>query len=205
MQTKKPFANPIEGSKFMHCFLKELEEKVEVARSVFVSKENVLQFNHGTNWQSHNSSNPENVSTLRSIQNEFTFKKSDFVNYKIDTLQDTLNSMADSLIESFNIEMYSTISNACDENGQTIDGSKMSPVDSFLEMLERIEFGVDRDGNPTKPTIHLGPGGIDTFKNDPKFNSPEIQIKVDKIIERKQREAIDRELSRLAKFKANND
>jgi len=189
----------------MRSFAKEVHERMKAEQSQFISAANVQSFNHGIQWQSHNSSNPDDVSTMQSLRNEIAIDVSDLVSYKISALEATIRGLTSSMIESFLREMYATAGKACEASGQSVDGKGKSFGETFIEILEKLEFGVDREGKPVMPDIHVGPDGFEKIKNDPSIHSPEIKLRIDEITERKQREAVERERARRGKYKVGND
>lgn len=205
MPSKKPFSNQKESAAFMRCFALEVNERLKAAQSAFISASNIQSFNHGIQWQSHNSSNPDDVSTMQNVRNEISIEKSDLVRYNIAALEATISGLTGSMASSFAREMYATVEKTCEVNGQTVDGKGKSFGENFLEILEKIEFGVDREGKPVTPAIHIHPDGYKALKEDPTMNDPDIKRRVEELTERKQREAIERERLRLAKYKANDD
>lgn len=205
MRRKKPLTNLKEHSAFMRSFAKEVHERMKAEQSQFISAANVQSFNHGIQWQSHNSSNPDDVSTMQSLRNEIAIDVSDLVSYKISALEATIRGLTSSMIESFLREMYATAGKACEASGQSVDGKGKSFGETFIEILEKLEFGVDREGKPVMPDIHVGPDGFEKIKNDPSIHSPEIKLRIDEITERKQREAVERERARRGKYKVGND
>ncbi len=204
MRRKKPLTNPKEHSAFMRCFAKEVHERLKAEQSQFISAANVQSFNHGIQWQSHNSSNPDDVSTMQSLRNEIAIDVSDLVSYRISALESTIRGLTTSMIESFLREMYATAGKACEASGQSVDGKEKSFGETFIEILEKLEFGVDREGKPVMPDIHVGPDGFEKIKNDPSIHAPEIKLRIDEITERKQREAVERERARRGKYKVDN-
>lgn len=205
MLKKMPFPNPKGHAAFIRSFINELSDRLKAGQAQFISAANVQTFNHGMNWQSHNSSTPDDISTMQNIRNEISIKKSDLANYNTETIEHTIKELSDLMLNSFLREMYATVSRSCEASGQVVDGKGKSIGENFIEVLEKLEFGVDRQGVPVFPEIHVGPEAYEKFKNDASMHAPEIKIQVDKISERKQQEALTRESERLAKFKARND
>jgi hypothetical protein len=205
MPMKKPFSNPKDSRAFMRSFVKEVATLVKEEQKMFISETNVHSFNHGRHWQSHNSSNPDEVSTLQHVSNEITVEKSDIVQYNVEALTRTARDLAGAITSSFLTEMYATVGKACDANGQVVNGKGKSTGEQFIEILEKLEFGVDRNGLPVLPDIHVGPDGLAAFKKDPSLQDPEIKSRIDEVTERKKKEALERERARLAKYRRSDD
>jgi hypothetical protein len=204
MPNRKPFIFQKESSAFMQSLAKDLNDRLKKEQSLFISVSNMQSFNHGMRWQSHNSSNPDDISNLKTVKNQITIEKSDLLAYNVDVIERTIMNMCDSMSTAFMREMYATLSQACDTSGQTVDARGKGLAESFIEMLEKLEFSVDQDGNPQMPSIHVGTGGFKELMNDPKFKDPDFEAKVEEITQRKKAEALERERDRIAKFRVNN-
>lgn len=185
----------------MKCFATEVNAKLKSEQSRFISETNVHSFNHGTHWQSHNSSDPDEVSTMQNVSNEIALEKSDIINYRIEALYELVDGLSESMSSAFMREMYSTVGRVSDANGQSVNAIGRSPVEGFIEMLEKIEFGVNRSGEPVTPDLHMHPDAFKAFKNDPKLNDPDIKARIELLTEKKKNEALERERLRLARFR----
>jgi hypothetical protein len=205
MKTRKPFPNSQESSAFLQCFMRDVSGRLKIEQAKFISESNIQAFSHGINWQSHNSSSPDEVSTLKSFSHEMIVEKSGLIEYNLGLLDETAKNLTEAMAKEFMKEMYATMSESCDKVGNTVSGMGKSTAESFVEMLEKIEFGVDRDGNPVMPCIHVNSAGFEAFKNDPAFNDQEFKTKIDEITERKKAQALEREKERRSRFKVGDE
>jgi hypothetical protein len=71
----------------------------------------------------------------------------------------------------------------------------------FLAMLEKIEFGVDRHGRATRPTMHVAPATGKNFLEALESQPAEYHLKVETLSIEKEKNAIAREAERIAKFR----
>jgi len=105
-------------------------------------------------------------------------------NGKIDEYTHFLVDMSESQRKSLARHFFKNISEITDATGRTVN-AKGQPltVDLILDLLEKVEFGFDDDGNPQYPTLVLPPGAIERLK---KFQfTPEQEKRRKQIIEEK--------------------
>ena len=67
-------------------------------------------------------------------------------------------------------------------------------------MLEKIEFGVDRYGRATRPTMYV-PAAENNFLEALKSQSAEYHLKVEMLSIEKEKKAIALEAERISKFR----
>jgi hypothetical protein len=199
MTTKHPFPFDTESREVMQSFNKEVTRRLREAQESLVDSNNMQRFTHGRTWQSHQSHDPDGVSELTTHKHQISVKFEDVILGRIATVPDTLNELFQAMYESFARSLYKTVSDACDQSGNVVNASD-GMAKAFLDMLEKIEFSVDRNGTVSLPQIHVGPGGIELFQSNAEMNSPEFKAASEEIIKRKSIEALDRESERKAKF-----
>lgn len=105
-------------------------------------------------------------------------------NGKIDDYIYFLVDISESQRKSLARHFFKNISEITDATGQSVD-AKGQPltVDLILDLLEKVEFGFDDDGNPQYPTLVLPPAAIERLKTL-KF-TPEQEQRRTQIIEEK--------------------
>jgi hypothetical protein len=128
-------------------------------------------------------------------------KFEDLVNNNLRVLPELLSRLNEELRKQLHTTMYETISNACERTGNVVDAkTKASLEEAFLEMLEKIEFSVGRDGSVSMPQMHMGPDAFKKFTEMAARETPEFAAKVEEIKGRKVREAHEREAARRQRF-----
>jgi hypothetical protein len=198
---KKPFPFSAEHNAFMRSFIEQVGDRVRIEQQKYVAKSNIQFFNHGLRWQSHNSSAPDEVSSLKKFSHETSFPIDDIMSYRLDLISEKVEELSQNMAITFARELFQTVSSSCEKSGNIVEGHQRTPAQSFLEVLERVEFGVNRDGEPVLPSLHLGPEAFNAFKNDPIMQNPEFQRRVQEIKTAKIEAARLREAERLSKFK----
>ncbi len=203
---RRPFPLSSESDAFMKSFAEEVSKVLKLSRSHFVSEDNVHSFRHGTRWQSHNSYKPDEISSLQQHSNEIVVEKIDVVEYRVDVLLQMSEQLAANMSRDLAQTMYATLSDVCKENDQIVDANGQDFANSLIALLEKVDCGVDREGNPTLPSFHMHPDSYRAMRNNPIFEDASFKKKVDEITERKKSEAHQREQRRVDRFKrASND
>ncbi|MFE1812801.1 hypothetical protein [Metapseudomonas otitidis] len=199
MTKKCPFPFSAESREVMQSFNKKVTRRLREAQESFVDARNMQRFNHGRSWQSHQSHDPDRVSELSVHQHQFSLKIEDVVLGKVTVVPDLLNDLVKTMYDSFVSGLYKAVSDACDQSGNVVNANA-GMAKAFIDMLEKVEFSVGRDGTVSLPEIHVGPGLIESIQSSAEMNSPEFKAASEEIIKRKSAEALDRESRRQARF-----
>jgi hypothetical protein len=101
--------------------------------------------------------------------------------------------------------LYETVSSAVQEVGNVVDAKGKPTPDVFLEMLRKIEFGVNRRGEVTRPEIHVHPETAPGLIKALEDAGPAFQAEVDRLTAEKEAEALAREARRKARFKTRSE
>ena len=90
---------------------------------------------------------------------------------------------------------FSNISQICDATGNSINAQKQPlSAEMIIELIEKIEFDFDDDGNPRFPTLVMPPAVIEQLKS--LSFTPEQDIRWKKIIEEKRARFNDNQRTR---------
>lgn len=109
--------------------------------------------------------------------------------------------MVEGVHSEFMKMMYQTVHEATERTGNVVDAKQHdSPAEAFMEMLRKIEFGVDRDGAVSQPQIHLAPELYEKFVKDIDTQGLEFREKVKELTAAKRAAARKREAKRKARF-----
>lgn len=199
MRKKIPFPFLHENQVVTNAFGLEARRRLRERTETYVSLENVQHFTHGRAWQSHNSSDPDGVSELKQLSHETVVKNVDIMLGRLEVVETTLTQLVEALQSSFENEMFATLSDTCDKHGNVV-ASGGQPASAYLEMLQKIEFGVGRDGQVSIPSLYAGAEAIAAFKRDPIFQSPEFIAEVERVTQLKIDRALTCEQERKSKF-----
>jgi hypothetical protein len=114
-----------------------------------------------------------------------------------------LDTMCQAMSGQMQSEIYSTVSEAADSVGNTVSGKEAgSLAAAFLEMLKKIEFGVDSNGQVTLPSIHVSPEMGRKMLEELNAQTPDFYQEVERIKLEKVTAALQKERERLARYRA---
>jgi len=113
----------------------------------------------------------------------------------------TITRAAEGMAEQQVINVFQAITKACDSSGNVVDAVNRALPDAFMEMLEKIEFGIDRNGEVEMPTIAVGPGMGERMLASLETQPPEFQARAEAMIAEKKAGALSRERARLERYR----
>ncbi len=200
-ERKVPFAQIDEVAAFEKSLITLVQQRLLQVRTEIMPPENTQGYYHGTEWQTLSASDPEDVGKLTEHSHETEIKFDDIINNRIEKIDEYVNAIVMAMHHQFMQSLYATVSAACDKSGNVVSFADFnSPAEGFLQILKKIEFGVDRNGKPSIPELHLGPKVMETLIKDIERQGPEFQETVEKIKAEKMEEAKAREKDRVSKF-----
>jgi hypothetical protein len=196
---KIPFQYGPELEAFDRSFEESLKSHLEKKRAEFMPAENVQAFRHGTGWKTGAS---EDVSEMQPHEHGMAIKFDDIIAHDVSVMKVTFLGIADAMHASIMKMMYSEVSRVANAVGNAASiKTTGSHAKAFLEMLKKIEFGIDRHGRPTLPQIHASPEMVDVLLKDLQNQGPEFENEVEKIKKEKAAAALERERGRRSRFK----
>jgi hypothetical protein len=171
------------------------------SRQLFVSQQNVLRMNHGGTWV-HAASDPEPDTSMHTISAEYSIPFKDIADNDLSLIARSILPLNEEMEKQFALNMYGMIGAAAEKVGNVVDAKSTGSIAaSMLEILRKIELGVDRDGTVSMPQLHVGPEMAERIKKELKDVPPEIEAEIERVKAQKIQEALDREAERKAKFK----
>lgn len=166
----------------------------------FIPEENTLRFNHGTMWSSP--AKPElGEDEMVTIGQESLIEFKDIVDQNLSIIPTSIMTIGTEMADEQIKMMFRTVSAACDQSGNIVRAAERPLAEAFMEMLEKIEFGVDRSGEVSIPSIYVPPDASDRMIGELEGQPDEYQERIREIIEAKKAAALDAEQVRLGRFK----
>lgn len=107
-----------------------------------------------------------------------------------------INTIALSYSNQMQDMMFKSISEVCDENGNSVNANNLSLEDMILAMYTKIQIDFNQDGSPKMPQIILGESYFDKVKELFDNSGPELNKKIDLIISNKKQDWLERENNR---------
>lgn len=171
------------------------------SRTMFVSEHNVLRMNHGRNWV-HSAREKAPDMKMHQISSEWVIPFKDVADNDLTLIARTIQPLTKDMQKQFAQNMYSAVGAAAEKAGNVVNAKATdSFAQSMLEMISKIELGVDRDGNISMPQLHMGPETYERIVAELPFVPPEIGAEIERIKSLKIEAALEKEADRKAKFK----
>jgi hypothetical protein len=179
-----------------------IQKMTRKERSKLISPDSEMHYSHGIKWVTVSSSAPDEVNQMKEYSAEILVNMKDIREHNLEALPTFVNKIVAQMDQSMQKSMFETVSESCDKTGNTVSVKDYeTQADVFLAMLKKIEFGVDREGNVSKPSFHLSPEAFETLKKEAKSKGAGFDKEVEKIIQDKSKAALEREKKRIARFK----
>lgn len=194
------FSDDKGNAAFNASFRRMLVERLKAYKARYLNAENTFRLRHGRDWL--HPGIPEAITS--GIQEHSAFAETPFqelIDNDLGQIERTVAKLAEAMGKNFATMMYSTMSAACEQTGNTVDAkAEISLADTFFATIEKIEFVADRHGNVNPPEIHTSPEIGKRMAAALEAVSPEFTERFEQLKARKIREALEREAARKAKF-----
>ncbi|MCW6536881.1 hypothetical protein [Sphingomonas lycopersici] len=199
------FERPEDLTAFELSVTKLIGRLHEREQSMFVSPRNVLRMNHGRQWV-HSARAPEPDTSMHSISTEWLIPFKDIADNDLGLIARSILPVSEDMSRQFAQRMYGVVSAAAESVGNVVDAKIAGSVTaSLIEMMSKIELGVDREGNVSMPQIHVGPEAYDKLAKALENMEPEVAAELERLKEEKSQQALQREAERRAKFRRTED
>jgi len=205
---KIPFRLTSRISGFDRALSEDISSVFIEQRKAFMPSDNVLGYTHGTKWHARSAEtkddNEVNEMQTHSMQVEIPFQE--IIDNELDVLARYRDELVSGMMQELMSVMYQTISESANKTGNVV-GSKggVFKAEQFVEMLEKIEFGVGRDGKVSFPEIHAGPELAEKMTREISAQGPEFEKRIQEITEKKTKAALEKENERKSKFPNHDD
>tara|TARA_A100001391_G_C5050876_1_gene273402 strand:- start:510 stop:1115 length:606 start_codon:yes stop_codon:yes gene_type:complete len=174
----------------------------EQRRSVF-SGNNVYSYSHGTRWHSRSTEesadDEDDEMQVHSMEVRVTFEE--IVANDVGALSRYVNAVVSGMMQELMRAMYQALNESTEKTGNVVNAKGGGfKAEQFIEMLEKIEFGVDRNGNVSFPEIHAGPELAEKMLKELSAQGPGFEERVRKITQKKSQAALEKEGERKSRF-----
>jgi len=185
---------------FNEAFTERMRELQNEFIKNYIPPGNTYRLYHGRTW-----SNPANAEAdageMKVFSAEMQTRFADIIANDLGLIQRSFKEVAESLQRQFAGSVYKMLSEASDASGNVINAQKEGSLpNSFLAMLEKIEFSADKDGNVHMPEIHADPATARRMLSELEASPPEFRAKVEELKQKKILAAQEHEAARKAKF-----
>jgi hypothetical protein len=209
METKRNFehfSTRNEQRIFREMETELMGELREAKINTTLSPENIMRYHHGAGWHTHGvNEDIDDAGKFESQSLTTEIKFEDILNQRMD-VSAYFNKIADHVHGMQMRLLYKVVGESTDKSGNIVSTKvEGSIANSFLAMLRKIEFGVDRNGNVSMPQIHAGKEMSEKMLQELQAQGAEFQAEVEKVKAEKTAQALEREAERLARFKRHPD
>lgn len=196
-----PFWEARGGREFNASFTKAVGDAVRRRSEELIPPENHGRFYHGRRFSVAREDGSSISSDIEghSVEGQVGFE--DLVQGRFATLSECVESIARRMNDALEKSLYSRVAEDAKAVGNTVIAEGRPTTETFLEMLQKIEFSVDRTGSVSRPSIHAGPETVGRLIKDLGSAGPAFNADVEALMKRKDEEALQRERDRLARFK----
>lgn len=195
------FERPQDDEAFERSVTKLVGQLNERTREALISRQNVMRMNHGRNWV-HSARDPEPDTSMQSITAEWLIPFREIADNDLSLIGGSIRQMSEEMSRQFAQNMYRMLGEVCERVGNVVSAENAGSVSqSLIEMMSKIEFGVDRDGNVSMPQIHAGEEAHAKLVAELGNMTPEVAAELERLRLEKTREALEREAERRAKFR----
>ncbi|HEU0099024.1 MAG TPA: hypothetical protein VFQ67_09640 [Allosphingosinicella sp.] len=196
------FERPEDDDAFERSVMRLVAQLNERTRETLVSRQNVMRMNHGRNWV-HAARDPEPDTSMHSITAEWLIPFREIADNDLSLIGRSILPMSEEMSRQFAQNMYRVVGEAAEQVGNVVSAENAGSVSqSLIEMMSKIELGVDRDGNVSMPQIHAGTEAHAKLVAELENMAPEVAAELERLRLEKTREALDREAERRAKFRS---
>lgn len=199
---KIPFSFETECIAFEKSFNASIAALLHEMRKTFLSSDNIIGYSHGRKWRSHAVVQADEDGEFTEHSTEIVTKFDDIVANDLSIISKTRDEILKNMQMQFMGSMYSTVSEAAEKSGNVVSAKSGVPnAQTFLDLLKKIEFGVDKDGRPSLPEIHASPAVADAMLEELSSQGPDFKAEVERIKKEKIEAALQREEERRSKFR----
>lgn len=200
-----PFPDRQAGKAFNERYQQVVREALRNAVDQIIPPENSHTLYHGRGWTQQRPDGTEVTGQIEAHTAETILKFDDVIGAKLSAVPEQVTSIVQQMRDEFQRTMYARISEAVEEVGNVVDAKGKPPTEAFLEMLRKLEFGVDRKGEVTRPEMHMHPDTIRTFVKGLEDGGAEFKAEVTRLTQEKGAQALAREKERVGRFKKPTD
>jgi len=162
--------------------------------------QNVQKIRHGGDWR-HPGLPDALEGGLQQHSTTIEIRFEEIVSHDLGAIERVVEQFSSDVERQFLSMMYATVEAACDKTGNTIDAAATgSTSEAFAQMLEKIEFSADKEGNVKLPEFFAGQKALARLGEALGKEAPSFHQRIEEITARKIAEAQVREKERKAKF-----
>lgn len=197
-----PFAYATESAEFERRWFEEIPRRLHELQTRVIPERNILKYVHGRAWSFHDTQGKPVPGEFRKQEEAVTFSIELQQNGELEKLTDLADDFARRLAGGMQRRMFETVEEVTKKTGNQFTWKKAAQdaPTVFLKMLQKVEFGVTPDGQPSLPTfMNFPPEFLAELAAHLEAN-PAYREMVEQLKSQKIAAALARETERKAKF-----
>ncbi len=201
-QQPLPYAKKRELAEFDRLAIQFVQEVLKQRMEHLMTSRNALVLRHGRAMEFVREDQSRNRIELNRSLAESVIHHNSLVNNDLEAFRQNLHSIVNQFASQMTTTVYETVSRGATEVGNVISTTgPASLAESFYEMIEKIQFGVDELGLVTRPSIHASPKDLDAMQESITAQGADFEERIKVLTKKKETEALQRDAERRAKFK----
>jgi hypothetical protein len=200
-----PFPDLVAGAAFKKCLMRFVSEALTSEIDAVIPPENNHRFYHGQRFSQERIDGSKMSGGMTIHSAETLLKWKDVVDNRVEALAELIVSVVSQMREGFMESLYTTISRETAEVGNVVSGRDQPSPKAILEALRKVEFGVNRRGEVTRPQIHVHEDMAPKLIADLREAGKDFESEVEAIVSIKDKAAREREAQRFARYKNAGD
>ncbi|MGA2242589.1 MAG: hypothetical protein ABSH11_11235 [Verrucomicrobiota bacterium] len=201
---KLPFAAEKDAAELQREHVILLIKVFDARRTQHIPAENLLVFCHGRSWnfqQQGNTGYKPHEGQMELKSSTITIALDRILANDISIVFEFIRDISMAFEQHLVGDLFNEMQTVAKETGNTISIPKEGITgEAFLEMIRRTQVLVGNDGKVSRPSLFLAPGMIEKLQHDLESLGPEFKVKVDALWAEKEKEALEMEAERLAKY-----
>lgn len=188
---------------FMEQLVRGMRLRIDEFMGVMISKDNTETFYHGRTFVYQQDDLSTHEGEFKNQSAEHDLEMQSILSGDLQALPRFLETLVNSFVHQMKQLIFQRAGEAADSVGNTVDARQHPSIaEAYLEMFRRVEFGVDKDGEISRPELFLHPDTAKRLQEELSKQGPEFRQAIQTLTDQKIADAFRRERERLSKFKA---
>lgn len=195
-----PFAYGSRHRELSGAILKRLQEVVDTRRSRMIASRNAFSYRHGGEWSLSHSPDSGDFAKFQSVRAESEVNYQDVVDHNLLAIRRYIEDVADKFEQQFLASLFELINETTEATGNIVSFSG-DAADGMMQMLEKVELGVDEHGHPSMPQLHTSPENSERIRRDLEAQPRDFWERWEQVRAEKEAGAIAHEAARISRFR----
>jgi hypothetical protein len=120
-----------------------------------IPQDNVLRYSHGKSWKVHRDDGfDEEVDQFKTASATLEIKFDDVLAHNLQAIPDFFDSLINQMYDSHMKSFVELLTNVTNKTGNIVSAKEIGNAPAFLEMLRKVEFGINSKGEVSLPQIY---------------------------------------------------